>query len=79
MSKEETVEVTTRVPKNVMAALREFVLKHDNVTEQEYFEREVIRTIVAEIEFFCWHERIDDGDPKPTLKRYGLLEHYQEY
>lgn len=37
--KVETVEVTIRLPKNVVEALREFVLKYDDVTEQEFWEK----------------------------------------
>jgi len=77
MSKEETVEISIKVPKNVVAALREFVLKHDPISEQEYWEREAIESVIADIDFFCDKERIDGGDPEPTIKKYGL-ENYHD-
>ena len=78
MSEEETVEVTIKVPKKVVQVLREFVLKHDNVDEREYWEREAIGVVMADIDCIVVDEKIDGGDPKPTLKRYGLLK-YSRY
>jgi len=78
MSKQETVEITIKVPKNAIDALREFVLKHNKETEEEYWARDIITSIIAEIDFICYHEPIGDGNPKPILEKYGLLKYYHD-
>jgi len=78
MSKQETVEITIKVPKNAIDALREFVLKHNRETEEEYWARDVIASIIAEIDFICYHEPIGDGNPEPILEKYGLLKYYHD-
>ena len=75
MSEEETVEVTIRVPKNAIAALREFVLKHDAVSEEEYWKREAVGGVLADIDCICCDLKVD---PVPIVKKYGLLKYYHD-
>lgn len=65
--------MTVQVPKNAMDALKEFILKHDTVTEQEYWEREAVNWIIADIDCIC--SELDEY-PEPILEHYGLLKHY---
>ena len=71
MSKEETVEVTIKVPKSVLKALREFILKYDNVTEEEYWRREIPGWIMADIDCIC-------SGPMHIIKQYGLEKYYHD-
>jgi len=72
---EELVEVRFKAPKNVMAALREFVLKHDRITEEKYWARETPGWVIAEIDCICGETHLD---PKPILKKYGLMKYYHD-
>lgn len=69
------VEVTMKVPKNVVEALREFVLKHDTVTEQEFWTREAISVIVGDIKCVCADAKLD---PIPIMEKYNLLRYYND-
>jgi len=75
MSNEETVEVTIRVPKTVAGALRNFVLKHEGITEKQYWEREAIQMVMADIDFFCDKEHLET---KGVLEQYGIIK-YDSY
>ena len=73
--KVETVEVTMKVPKNVVEALRGFILKHDTATEQQYWERQAIQTVTADIDCICEAENLE---PMDVIEQYGLLKYYHD-
>jgi len=69
MSKEGTVEVTVKIPKEILECLREDILKVSKENEQEYFKRAIIQTVVADLDFF-------HREPKLILEKHGLLKYY---
>jgi len=71
--KEETVEVTIKVPKNVVKALKEFVVKYEKLTPQKWWEKNAPGWVVADIDCICADEKLD---PEPILKQYGILKYY---
>jgi phage-related protein len=75
MKEQKTVEVTIKVPKNVMEALKFFVLEHEGLTDQEWWQREAPGWVVADIDCICADKKLD---PKPIIKRYGLKKYYHD-
>jgi len=74
MSEEEFVEVKVKVPKNVIAALKEYVLE-EGETVQQYFERETPGWVAADIDCIACHDPNVD-DPDALIEKYGLKKYY---
>jgi hypothetical protein len=75
--KQETVEVTIRLPNNIAKALKEFVLKYSEAkTIEVWLEQEIAGWVAADIDFIVDRHKVDSGDPKPTLEKYGLGPYY---
>lgn len=67
--KEELVEVALKVPKNVVKALKEFILKYDGATELEYWKNAFVQRVIADVDFFCNKQHLD---PETIYKKYDL-------
>jgi len=71
MSKEEFVEITVKVPENAIKALREYILPHDQITEEEYWQNSVVGDIVADLEYIASHQ-----NPMKILEKYDLTKYH---
>ena len=74
--KVEYVEVTVKVPKNVVKALREYVLKDDSMTEQEYWEKNAVGVVVADIECIASDDEEIECEPRIILEKYDLMKYH---
>lgn len=69
--KEEFVTMAVKVPEKVVKIVRDILLIHEEITEEEYWSMSIIQRAVADTDAIY-------TDPTPVLKRYGLLK-YRDY
>lgn len=77
MSKQETVEVTLKLPKAIMDFLKDMAPSIE-MTVEEYLTYSIIQAVAADVDTFdvfvpTWKQIVDKYGLAPTLKRYNAV------
>ena len=73
MSKEETVEVTIKVPKAIVEFLRALGENVLGEKPEEYMVRQIVDSIAADLEADAFF------DPKEFVRKFNLLPVFEKY